>query len=196
MRLSRYILVLIVFSLLSSPAYAVIYQYFDQDGTLIITDNPHGNKRPKTPQAPPVISSEIRPAMRQDVYYEYYTVSGRNIHEILSNMSVFGPFDSKAGKNFAAQTKWHMGWSYKLNYTYKIEDNILRAYTNIYDVDFKSDISVLLPSPTSYSMLDAEAKRQWEQTLKHLIEHEHDHVNIIKDPFCSGSCPTLPSIVM
>jgi predicted secreted Zn-dependent protease len=53
---------------------------------------------------------------------------------------------------------------------------------NIYDIEFKSDIVVLLPMLSDNASMQYHDHKSWEAFLQGLLEHEHDHVRIINDP--------------
>jgi hypothetical protein len=53
---------------------------------------------------------------------------------------------------------------------------------NIFDVEFKSVITVLLPALSEQCVLSENDLALWEKFVQKLLEHEHDHVALIKDP--------------
>jgi hypothetical protein len=117
MDLLKRLLLVAVVVLTTSPAYATVYQYFDEEGTLIVTDNPYGSRKPKS-QQPVQTNEDIKLPYRNDVSYEFYPVYGKNMEELVSSTNINGPFDSGEGKKFAGQTKWKTGWSYKFSSSY------------------------------------------------------------------------------
>jgi predicted secreted Zn-dependent protease len=188
----RFTLIFLLFflSIFSSTAGAEVFQYFDEDGTLIITDNPFGTKKKKprthsdiskSPITPEIKAKELKSGLIEDVLYDYYSVSAGNYHEAINSISLIGPYDEKEKKNYAGQTTWNLGLSYKLNYSYQIAESYVNISTSIYDVEFKSYITVLLPSLSENSTLPAQDMKQWNSFLKGLLEHEHDHVRIIRE---------------
>ncbi|OGW33357.1 MAG: hypothetical protein A2X59_05350 [Nitrospirae bacterium GWC2_42_7] len=174
----------------SSIARAEVFQYFDENGTLIVTDNPFGTKK-KKPHTNIDISKgiipleikakELRSSLIEDVFYDYYPVSAKNYHEAVNSVSLNGPYDEKENKNYAGQTTWNLGLSYKFDYSYKISGSKIYILTNIFDVEFKSYISVLLPSLSENSTLSARDLENWNSFLQGLLDHEHDHVKIARE---------------
>ncbi|MBI4689758.1 MAG: DUF922 domain-containing protein [Nitrospirae bacterium] len=179
MVLVRFILFLAVF-LYVCPVYAdVIYQYFDKDGTLVITNRPFPIK--KAPH-PDIRHKDTRFIYREDISYDYYTVTGRNFQEVVSSTNISGPIDPADNRNYAAQTRWNMGWAYKFHSSYRIDGSYVNVSLDIFDVEFRFDITVLLPRLTGNTILNHYESDLWENFLQGLLEHEHDHVRIIKDP--------------
>lgn len=180
-----------VLLLYSAPVYAEVFQYFDQDGTLVVTDNPYRTRkaRPATVSRPSTDNRssadsglrDIKLNFREDVFYDYYQVYGRNFEEALQSTRVNGPFDSKDNKTYTGQTKWNIGWSYKYNTSYRADGTNVYVSLNIYDIEFRSDITVLLPLLNDYASFNPHELPIWERYMQGLLEHEHDHVKIIKD---------------
>lgn len=191
-----------------APAQAQIYQYFDEDGTMVVTDSPHGrrgtrggrgvrgtklkptiNKLPEPTKPTPSISYHSVPkgydtptvTLREDVSYEYYGVSGSNTAELSRSTRQNGPYDTKEGRTYPAQTVWNLGWSYSLDYTPRVEGSLMRVAVKITDVQFISDIRVVLPALTEDVELQARDAAVWDEYFARLLEHEHDHVDIIRD---------------
>jgi predicted secreted Zn-dependent protease len=181
MHILRSFLLVMTFILYVSPVYATVYQYFDDEGTLIVTDNPYNIKRPKSGTGNGYQDIKLR--YRDDVAYDYYPVTGKNFKELISSTNINGPFDPTERKKYAGQTKWTIGWSYKFNSSYTIDGLYLYVSLNIFDIEFMSDITVLIPMLQENPTLDHSDLKLWEQFSQGLLEHEHDHVNIIKDPF-------------
>jgi len=171
------------------PAHAVIYQYFDDEGTLIVTNIPHGPEK-AAPAPDRGGEQKIEPGekytyaglgFRDDVKYDFYPVRAHTFQEAVMATNMNGPFEAGENKRYAAQTKWNMGWSYKLRSTYVIERPYVRVSPEIYDFEFRSDITVLLPVLTEDSGLSAHDGILWEKFVRGLLDHEHDHVALIKD---------------
>lgn len=177
----RNFLLAMVIILSACPAYATVYQYFDQEGTRIVTDNPYGIKKPRP--VPAENYQDIKLRYRDDVSYDYYPVTGGNFQELISSTNMNGPFDPGDRKKYAGQTKWNIGWHYKFNSSYTVDGAYLYLSLNIYDIEFISDISVLLPGLPERTTLSYHDLKLWENFVQKLLEHEHDHVKIIKDPF-------------
>lgn len=179
MKLIRGALFFTVLLLSPLPANADVFQYFDQDGTLIITDTPHPADRPRVLRDR--ASKGIKTEFKEGIYYEYYPVTGNSFHELVSSTSINGYFDAKEGKRFPAVTKWNTGWTYKMEYSYEIADSSVRVSMNIFSVDFKSDITVVLPTVSENTVLNSGDLKLWNGFVQELISHEHDHVKIIRD---------------
>ncbi len=181
MRILKNFLFLAVVILYACPAYATVYQYFDNEGTLIVTDNPYGVKKPKT--KPDGAYQIIDLQYRDDVSYNYYPVTGNNFQELLTSVNLNGPIDPGDMKRYAGQTKWSTGWSYKFSSSSTIDGTDLHVSLNIFDIEFMSDITVLLPALQERTKLNHHDLKLWENFVQRLLEHEHDHVKIIRDPF-------------
>jgi predicted secreted Zn-dependent protease len=176
---------LLTFFLSASASYGIVYQYFDEDGTLIVTDDPHGlKKHHKAPPLPaPAPPKGKKAQFMENIYYEYYPVSGLTYKDLVHSSNSSGPFDPEEKKNYPAQTRLHLGWSYNFNYTYQEEADGSHVYVSafIYDIDFRPNITVVLPVPSG-SELNPFDSSLWDRYIDGLLEHEHDHVKIIKDP--------------
>jgi len=162
------------------PAQAAVYQYFDEEGTLVVTDNPYHLKRPRAQQT--ARPRDLKLAYREDVSYDFYYVSANSIQDAIAAVRSNGPFNNRDNKTYAGETRWNMGWSYKFDSSSRIEGSSLYVSVNIYEMEFRSDIVVLLPALTENSALNPSDMQNWENFLKVLLEHEHDHVRIVKDP--------------
>ncbi len=164
---------------LAAAAEAVVYQYFDEEGTLIITDNPYGVRKPRQP-----VDRARHPDLtfRDDVSYEYYPVQGTNLSDVMADIRNQGMLRSEHGAPFAAETRWNIGWSYDYQSSFAVETDRIVATVQITNVRFDSRITVLLPNlldGPAFSNIEAE---HWERFLGDLLEHEHDHVRIILHP--------------
>ena len=180
MHLLRNFLVAIVMLLTAWPAYATVYQYFDDQGTLIVTDNPYGNKKPRP--RPDEASQDIKLSYRNEVSYDFYPVTGKNFQELISSVNLNGPLDAGDGKRYAGQTKWNTGWSYSFNSSYTIDEtSTMYVSLNITNIEFMYDISVLLPVLRDRTKLSDHDLILWDHFVQKLLEHEHDHVNIVED---------------
>jgi predicted secreted Zn-dependent protease len=179
MNLLRNFLFAIIILLTASPAYATIYQYFDEEGTLIVTDNPFGTRKPRP--RPDDVYQDIKLRYRDDVSYNFYPVSGKNFPELISSTNLNGPLDPSDRKKYAGQTKWNAGWSYTFNSSYTIDDTYMYVSLDILDIEFMSEISVLLPVLQERTTLSSHDLIFWDHFVQKLLEHEHDHVKIVKD---------------
>ena len=181
MTAKRFFIALLFFFISSLPAYAEVFQYFDQDGTLIITDRLHRQKKPGHASLPK-IQKIPRIEYKEDVSYDYYSVSGSTLREVMLSADINGPHDERENRTYPGQTKWNIGWSYKFAYSYTKEDPVIHVLVDISDFDFLSDITVVLPSLSGRTALSPHELMLWESFMQGLISHEHDHVAIIKDP--------------
>jgi len=179
MKLIRGALFFTVLLLSPLPVNADVFQYFDQDGTLIITDTPHPADRPRVLRDR--ASKGIKAEYKEGVYYEYYPVTGSNFQELMQYTSMNGPFDDREGRRFPAVTRWKFGWSYKFDYSYKTEEALIHAAVNISSVDFQSDITVVLPMIAENTVLNSNDLNAWNSYVQQLLAHEQDHVKIITD---------------
>jgi predicted secreted Zn-dependent protease len=180
MRVFEGIAYFFLFFLFANTANAVIYQYFDEDGTLIVTNVPEYSKKPAPPEEQKYRRSVLN--FKDDVFYEFYPAIGGTFRQAVMNTQMSGPFEIKDNRRYAAQTKWNLGWSYKLNSSYRVEGAYVYVSVNIFDVEFKSVITVLLPALSEQYVLSENDLALWEQFVQKLLDHEHDHVALIKDP--------------
>lgn len=195
MTIIRLILIMELLLALPSVIHATVFQYFDEDGTLIVTDSPDGLRQVKpkrfTPDKEPLEQPEavkelpktVKPDYKKDVQYNYYPVTGRNLQEIVASADRNGPFDSKESRNYPAQTRWRLGWSYNFDYSSKREGEYIHVALNIFDINLNSDITVILPMISEGTELNPHDLELWGKYVKGLLEHENDHVRITTDPF-------------
>jgi len=184
MKIPKPFLVLLFCLLLFRTSYAEVFQYFDEEGTLIVTDNPFGTKKRDRPQYQHKQKTDlpVRLNFREDVAYEFYAVSGKDIHDAMAETDRVGPLDPREGRHYAGQTRWNFGLSYNTDFSYNVEDDRITASVHITDIDFRSDITVILPSLAENSDFAAPDFKMWEDFLQQLAAHEHDHVRIIREP--------------
>ena len=170
----------VLLMLLYAPqAYAVVYQYFDEEGTLIVTDNPHRSGYSRGPSR--ASAATVRSEAHDCITYEYYAVWGRTFSELAAATAQRGPFDYSEGKAYPAQTRWNAGWTYKFTSSHRPDGKYLRASVQIHDIALTSNISVVLPSLGDGIVLKGEERSQWDDFIAVLREHEADHVAIIRD---------------
>lgn len=173
---------LVMFSLVflyAGQVNAEIFQYFDEDGTLIVTDNPFGLKRKRTHTE--AAFRELRLDLKENISYDYYTVYGKTFEDAVMSTRINGPFDTGKNRQFAARTEWRLGLSYSYDSSYRIEDEKIFASLNLHAIVFKSDITVLLPGLSESSVMSGHELIAWEAFVKGLLDHEHDHVRIVQD---------------
>ncbi|MDO9288579.1 MAG: DUF922 domain-containing protein [Thermodesulfovibrionales bacterium] len=194
MTIVRLILILGLLLALPSVIHATVFQYFDEDGTLIITDSPDGwrqvkpkrfipDKEPlKQPEAGKELPKTVKLDYKKDVQYNYYPVTGRNLQEVVASADRNGPFDSKESRTYPAQTRWRLGWSYDFDYSFQREGEYIHVALNMFDIKLNSDITVILPMISEGTELDPHDLELWGKYVKGLLEHENDHVRITTDP--------------
>lgn len=165
-------------------AHAEVFRYFDEEGTLIVTDDPYGKKKRERPEyhKKQTRSNKVQPNFREDVFYEFYEVSGKTVHDAVAAADRLGPLDKHEGRHYAGQTRWNFGLSYTLDFSYSNEDDLIAASVQISDIDFRSDITVILPELSDDTRFESSDINAWGLFLQMLSEHEHDHVRIIREP--------------
>ncbi len=165
-------------------ADAEVFRYFDEEGTLIVTDNPFGTKKRERPEyhKKQTGNNKVQINLREDVSYEFYEVSGKTSHDAVAAADRLGPFDQRENRHYAGQTRWNFGLSYSINFNYSVQGEMIVASVQISNIDFSSDITVTLPALSGNSSLEPPDSYVWEGFLRKLAEHEHDHVRIIREP--------------
>lgn len=160
---------------------AEVYQYFDEEGTLVVT-NVRSRVRPGPDYHNRGAGRSPRLDYRNDTRYDYYLLDAATYDEAVRLTGTSGPLDQAEKRPYAAQTRWTTGWSYKIDSGYIREGDMARVSLKIFDIDFASDILVVLPALSDRSVLNYHDARLWEGYVGRLLEHEHDHVRIIQDP--------------
>ncbi len=176
---------ILLFCLMIVPAaHAEVFQYFDEEGTMIVTDDPYGTKKRDRQTYRPQQSNKKSVSLnrRENVDYQFYEVSGQNIHDAMVATDRVGPYDPREGRNYAGQTRWNFGLSYNMDFSYRLEGDLIVALAQISGIDFRSDITVTLPSLAENNRFEPPDYKVWEGFLQQLAEHEHDHVRIIREP--------------
>lgn len=166
-------------------AHAEVFRYFDEEGTLVVTDNPFGTKirdRQQYHKKKENRTTNVKLNFREDISYEFYEVSGKTIHDAMAATERVGPFDAREGRHYAGQTRWNFGLSYTMDFSYRLEGDLIVASVQIHNIDFRSDITVILPALSENSSLESPDFKVWEGFLQQLAEHEDDHVRIIREP--------------
>ncbi|MBI5846709.1 MAG: DUF922 domain-containing protein [Nitrospirae bacterium] len=184
MKIPKSFLIALLILIISQTAHAEVFRYFDEEGTLIVTDNPFGTKKRDRPQYPKQQSrsNNVRLNFRDDVAYEFYEVSGKTIHEAMAATDRVGPFDSREGRHYAGQTRWNFGLSYDLDFSYQFEGDGICVSVQIHNIAFRSDITVTLPVLADENRFEVHEFSEWENFMRQLAEHEHDHVRIVQEP--------------
>jgi len=160
---------------------AAVYQYFDEEGTLVVTGEPHGRGSGAAESAKRFVPYKLPVSHYPDVAYEFYEVSGGDFAGLVADMRARGPM-GRDGKRYPAETSWRFGLSYDFNYSYEEDGSVVRASIDIFNVVLTYDIRVLLPALREGAGLSPHDSGLWDAVLNDLIEHEHDHVALVKDP--------------
>jgi predicted secreted Zn-dependent protease len=183
-KIARLLVLMLFGSMTVQAAQAEVFKYFDEEGTLIVTDDPFGTKkRDRRPyRSEQDKKNSVSLNRWENVDYQFYEVSGQTIHDAMSATERLGPYDPREGRNYAGQTRWKFGLSYTMDFSYHLESDLIIASVQISDIDFRSDIAVMLPSLTENSRFEPAELKAWEGFLQRLAEHEHDHVRIIQEP--------------
>jgi len=209
--LKRAVLVLCAAMAFPVPASAETYQFYDQDGTMIVT-----NRKSDLPESGPVkvLSSYNKPTGKtalppppdptvtiigkfgharpvapapeplvELVKFTYYDVCGKTADEALSKTLQQGPYDSGEGRRYPGQTKWTMGWGYRLTYNARHDGSAekVRVVADVHDVDVFSDVEVTLPRLAPGCRLPDNERKEWDRVIGVLRNHELDHVSIVLD---------------
>jgi len=82
--------------------------------------------------------------------YEYYTVSGSSLQDLMDDMAVNGP------QGFWALTEWYVSWSA--------------------DCELRVDSTITMPELSEDADLYEEEYAEWERMIEALEEHELGHV--------------------
>ena len=75
------------------------------------------------------------------------------------------------------------GYDYRYSYTFDHDANMIYVDLEIYNVRLSMHIRVILPDIGDRNSLNEHEETQWDNYLKILLEHENDHVRIIKENF-------------
>lgn len=184
MKILKPLLILLFCLMIVNAAHAEVFQYFDEEGTLIVTDDPFGTKKRERQQyhKKQNRNNNVRHNFREDVAYEYYEVSGNSIHDAMAATDRLGPYDSRERRHYAGQTRWNFGLSYTMNFSYRLEGDLIVVSVQISDIDFWADITVILPVLADDNRFEPPDVKAWENFVQQLAAHEHDHVRIIREP--------------
>ncbi|MBI5073871.1 MAG: DUF922 domain-containing protein [Nitrospirae bacterium] len=184
MKTLKSLLIAVFCLMIVQSAHAEVFRYFDEEGTLIVTDDPFGTKKRERPEyrKKQTGNNRVHLNFREDVSYEFYEVSGKTFHDAVAAVDRLGPFDLREGRRYAGQTRWNFGLSYAIDFSYRIEGGLIVASVQISNIDFRSDITVTLPVLSDSSRFESPDIRAWEEFLQKLAEHEDDHVRIIQEP--------------
>lgn len=183
-----------------------VYQFYDDEGTLVVTNRPEDlprgkaakilvsyhdkpTGRPPVPaqpssvtilgHVPPPRPTEAR--LSDAVRYRYYEVCAGTAAAALAQTRVLGPLDAREGERYSGQTRWTFGWSY--DYTYEARTDAsagtVQVSAEVYDVNVYSDLEVLLPKLSRGCRMDDGELGAWEHAMGSLERHEMDHVGLV-----------------
>lgn len=191
--------------LFPGSASSAVYQFYDSEGTLIITNKkgdlpldgayrvlssrqakPTGRKPLRA--LPSTVRIVSRPAPEfiadrgvEGVRFKYYEVCGRTAREAIHQSVERGPYDQREGRGYPGQTKWSLGWSY--DYSYEMSQDsqpgAVLARAEVYNVEVYADVEVLLPKLSSGCTLPPNEMAIWKRSMDSLRRHELDHVNLV-----------------
>lgn len=168
--------------LFAGSAYPEIIQIFNQEGAMIST----GKGKSASDRASGIARYSIPDGieLHKDVSYEFYPVFGKTFSEIVKSSEENGPFNKKEKMRFPTKHDWNTGWSYQFALSYDIDEEENKAHVSLelYDIDFMDEITITLPTLTDDTALNPVEKNMWKNYLLRLLEHEHDHVRIIRNP--------------
>lgn len=167
--------------LLTGSAYPEITQIFNQEGALISTSKKKSVSDRTSGIARYSIPDGIE--LQKDVSYEFYPVFGKTFSEIVKSSEENGPFNKKEKRRYLSKNDWSIGWAYQFAFSYEIdeEDRTVHVSLEISDIDIRDYITITLPTLTDDTALNPVEKNMWKNYLLRLLEHEHDHVRIIRD---------------
>jgi len=141
-KIPKLLLVLLFCLMIVQAADAEVFRYFDEEGTLIVTDNPFGTKKRDRLQylKQQNRNNKVRLNFWEEVAYEFYEVSGKTIYDAIAATDRVGPFDPREGRHYAGQTRWNFGLSYDLDFSYQFSGDSIRVSAQIHNIGFRSDI--------------------------------------------------------
>ncbi|MEW6109049.1 MAG: DUF922 domain-containing protein [Nitrospirota bacterium] len=168
----------------ANAAYAGISQIFDKEGNPVLSSQKGISEQTSgSGMNIPRYSVPEGVELLKDIKYEYYPVFGRTFSEIITSSEENGPFNREENRRFPTKSEWNIGWSYKFVYSYEIDEENNKIYipVEIYDINVKYDITITLPTLIDDTSLNPVEKKMWKNYFLRLLEHEHDHVKIIRD---------------
>jgi len=140
-----------------------------------------GNQMPLSASEVAAVFGEIRGG--DEVEYGYYPVPGENAAETIARAAEAGPWDDTEDRRYPAQTRWSLGWSYEYEYTVGPgTDGSWFVSADVYSVDLRPNVRVLLPEPESTVGWSRADRSHWEEFSSGLRAHEDSHVRLVLDP--------------
>lgn len=182
MATSRFICFSLVFLLLlSAVSSAAISQFFDHDGNIIRSDT---LKRAGIQPAALRYAVPDGIELLNDIKYEYYLVFGKTFTEIIISSQENGPLNKEINIRLPSKSVWNISWTYDFGYAYTVDEEarFVHITVELYDINIDYDITITLPALLDDTALNPVEKTLWKNYLLRILQHEHDHVKIIKDP--------------
>lgn len=159
---------------------AAISQFFDRDGNAVRswTGKKEGVKHAARQPVPDGIE------MQKDITYEYYPVFGKTFTEIVVSVAENSPSSPDRNLRLPSKIIWHIGWTYDFSYSYALDEDsrFLHIFVELHDITIDYDITITLPGLLDDSALNPVEKTLWKNYFSRVLQHEHDHVRIIRDP--------------
>lgn len=161
-------------------SFALISQHFDSDGKLLVSAPKAIG--PKSAAAKYAIPEGLE--LFKDINYEYYLVFGKTFTEIVMASQENGPLNREINLRLPSKIVWNIGWTYDFGYAYAVDEEtrFLHITVELYDINIDYDITITLPALLDDTALTPVEKTLWKNYLLRILQHEHDHVKIIKDP--------------
>lgn len=126
---------------------------------------------PVPPSSPPSAfdsdgQRSLEPVVK--IQYNNYAVSGSTVSEIQDQMFEQGPLDPLEQQRYAANTDWHVNWSYK----YAMTDQGCKV------TSFKANVDIVftLPQWSTPHATSASLVESWNEFLAALQIHENGHM--------------------
>jgi hypothetical protein len=176
-----FVLAVIMFNLFFSVvAYPEISQYFNHNGNVIA-----GNKIDTTVRPSQAHGHMVPEGIKlfNDVTYEFYPVFGKTISEIVRSAEENGPFHSKDRRRYPSKAEWIIGWSFRIDYAYIVEEKAKKIHVSldIHDIKIEDVIKITLPTNIDVTALNPIEKALWKDYFLHFLEYEHEHVKILRN---------------
>lgn len=180
-------IVLAVILMLAWPAGCAegsVSVYFDQDGNVL-----SGPPKPLPAGRTARYATPEGITLRQDVFYEQYPVFGSNFSEIMQSIRENGPYNRRKDKRLPTDITWTFGISYQFSFVPEVDEDTgtVHLFITVSDIAFDYVITVVLPALIDDSSLNPVEKSLWKQQFLSLLEHEYNHIRIIKDPYLEAS---------
>jgi len=203
-RLAR-VLCLAALFLFRTDSWAEVYQFVDEEGTLVVTNRPgdlptdrpvrvlvgrrnRPTGEPPAPANPATVTVVGRPEPEflvdrgtEGVRFRYYEVCAATAAGALSQAVESGPYDPREGRRYPAQTRWSLGWSYDYSVPERAPgpDGARDVLAEVYDVEVYADVEVVLPRLAPDCRMPEAERRRFERAMDGLRRHEMDHVNLV-----------------